>query len=144
MDVDGEKQTRTFEVRADPTMMETLADHKAREAFLVEAQEVQAKLTTSTAAFRTKLAAATGADQARMNALATKLGLVGGAAGGRGGRGGRGGGGGPAAALGGLAGAWNGSGARHGGLQPPTAQQLAVLAKAKAALVEIDKELARK
>ena len=141
MEVDGEKSTRTFDVRADPTMMETLADHQAREAFLLDVQDVQTKLEVPTATFRTRLAAATGADAVRMNALAQKLGLAGGA--GRGGRGGRGGGG-PAATLAGLAGAWNGSGARHGGLQAPSATQRAVLADAKKALIEIEKELVRK
>lgn len=141
MDVDGEKYTQQFEVRGDPTMMETVADHKARENFLLEAQDVQAKLTAATTAFRTKLAAAKGDDSTRMNAMALKLGLVQPA--GRGGRGGRGGGG-PAAALAGLPGQWNGSGARHGGLQPPSGQQKAILAQAKAALSEIEKELARR
>jgi hypothetical protein len=120
--------------------METLADHQAREAFLLEVQDVQAKLEAPTAAFRTKLASATGADATRLAALAQKLGLAGGGGRGRGGRGG----GGPAAALGGLAGAWNGSGARHGGLQVPSGTQRAVLADAKKALAEIEKELARK
>ena len=48
---------------------------------------------------------------------------------------------GPAAALAGLAGSWNGSGARHGGLQAPSGTQRAVLAQAKAALAEIEREL---
>lgn len=144
MEVDGEKQTRTFEVRADPALMETLADHKAREAFLLEAQEVQAKLEAATTAFRARLAAATGADATRLTALGQKVGIpVGAPAAGRGGRGGRGGGG-PAAALGGLAGQWNGNGARHGGLQAPTGTQRALLATAKAALAELEKEIARK
>ena len=155
MDVDGAKSVQTFEVRADPTMMETLADHKAREAFLLDVQEVQAKLTTATTAFRTKMAAAKGADSVRMNEMALKLGLVaparvgapagpGGLAGGPGGGGGFGRPRGPAAALGGLAGAWNGSGARHGGLQAPSGTQREVLARAKEALAEMEKELARK
>lgn len=83
-------------MRGDPTMMETVADHKAHESFLLDAQDVQAKLTAATTAFRTKLAAAKGDDSTRMAALAAKLGLNPPA--GRGGRGGRGGGG-PAAAL---------------------------------------------
>ena len=148
MDVDGEKSTRTFEVRADPTMMITLADHKAREAFLIDVQETQARLEPAVAAFRTKLAAATGADAARMTALAQKVGIpVGPPAAGRGGRGGRGGGGGgggPGAALGGMAGAWSGNGARHGGLQAPTGTQRAQLAAAKLALADLQAELARR
>jgi hypothetical protein len=104
------------------------------------------------------MAAAKGADSTRINELALKLGLVapprvgapagpGGLAGGPGGGGGgRGFGGlrGPGAALGQLAGAWNGSGARHGGLQAPSGTQRAVLARAKEALAEMEKELARK
>lgn len=154
MEVDGEKSTRTFQVRADPTMMETLADHKAREAFLLEVQEVQAKLTTATTAFRAKLAAAKGDDSTRIAAVAQKVGLAP-AAGGRGGRGGAGGGGGggggggrggggPAAAIAQLAGAWNGSGARHGGLQAPSGTQRAVLAQAKRTLAQIEAELKSK
>jgi hypothetical protein len=162
MDVDGVKSAQMFEVRADPTMMETLADHKAREAFLLDVQDVQSKIATATTAFRAKMAAAKDADSVRINALALKLGLVapprvggpagpagpgglaGGPGGGGGGRGGFGGPRGPGAALGQLAGAWNGSGARHGGLQAPSGTQRAVLARAKAALAEIEKELARK
>jgi len=52
-------------------------------------------------------------------------------------------GGGPAGALAQLPGAWNGSGARHGGLQTPTGTQRAVLAEAKRALADIEKELKR-
>lgn len=140
MEVDGEKQTRTFEVRADPEMMETLADHKARESFLIDVQETQAKLEAATTAFRAKVTAATGAEATRLGALATKLGLAGGGGRGRGGRGG----GGPAAALGGMAGAWNGSGARHGGLAAPTGTQRAQLAAAKVVLLELENEVAKK
>ncbi|MBC7893998.1 MAG: hypothetical protein H7066_01210, partial [Cytophagaceae bacterium] len=74
MDVDGTRRTRTFEVRGDPTMMETVADHRAREAFLLEVQDVQAKLAAATGALRTKLAGATGADSTRLDALAQRLG----------------------------------------------------------------------
>lgn len=146
MDVDGTKSTRTFEVRADPTMMETLADHKAREAFLLDVQDVQAKIATATTAFRAKMTSAKGADSVRVNALALKLGLIAPPrAAGAGGGGGRGGGAaGPGAQLGGLAGQWNGNGARHGGLQAPSGQHKAILAAAKAALLEMEKELARK
>ena len=158
MDADGVRSAQTFEVRADPAMMETLADHKAREAFLFDVQDVQARIATATTAFRARMAAAQGADSTRINALALKLGLIapprvgapggpGGLAGGPGGGGGgRGFGGprGPGVALGQLAGAWNGSGARHGGLQAPSGTQRAVLARAKETLAEIEKELARK
>lgn len=154
MDVDGEKSTRTFDVRADPMLSATLADHKAREAFLLEAQEVQAKLVTATAAFRTRLAAAaSAADTARLAPLAERLGIpvaaVRGATGGPGAGGGPGGGGGfgrprgPVAALAALPNAWNGNGARHGGLPAPSGTQRAVLEEAKAVLRDIERELAR-
>ncbi len=141
MDVDGEKSTQQFDVRGDPTMVVTDADHKARESFLLEAQDVQAKLTEATTAFRAKLGNATGEDSTRMSAIADQFGLA--PAAGRGGRGGRGGGG-PAGALAGLPGQWNGSGARHGGLARPTGTQEAILKDAKAALRELEKELARR
>jgi photosystem II stability/assembly factor-like uncharacterized protein len=150
MDVDGNKTSRTFEVRGDPTMMETVADHKARESFLLDVQETQAKIATVTTAFRVKMAAAKGADSVRVQELALKLGLVapprvaGPGAPGGGGGGGFGGQRGPGARLGGLAGAWNGSGARHGGLQAPTGTHREILAQAKAALAEMEKELSRK
>ena len=151
MDVDGEKSAQTFEVRADPAMMVSLADHKAREAFLLEAQEVQVKLTEVTTVFRARLAAATAADSLRMNPLAVRIGIAATpalGAGGPGGPGGPGGGGfgrprGPAAALAALPGAWNGNGARHGGLQAPTGTQRAVLNEAKSLLRDVEKELAR-
>ena len=140
MEVDGEKQTRQFEVRGEPGSMVTLVDHKAREAFLVEAADVQAKLTAKTIEFRAKVAAATGAEATRLQAVAQQLGLAGGGGRGRGGRGG----GGPAAALAGLPGQWNGSGVRHGSFQAPTGTQRAVLAAAKTALATMEKELAKK
>ena len=139
MDVDGERSVRTFDVRADPALLESVADHRAREAFLLDAQEVQGRLTAATATFRTRLAAARGADSTRMNALAERLGLSGGAARGQQFRRPTG----PAAALAALPGAWNGSGARHGGLQRPSKTQVAVLAQAKKMLTEIESELAR-
>ena len=73
MEVDGAKETRTFEVRSDPTTPITAAEHKAREAFLLEVADVQARLTARTTEFRAKVAAATGAEQARLTALAQKL-----------------------------------------------------------------------
>jgi photosystem II stability/assembly factor-like uncharacterized protein len=139
MEVDGAKETRTFEVRSDPTTPVTAADHKARESFLLEVADVQARLTARTTEFRAKLTAATGDEQARLTALAQKLG-IGVGAGGRGGRGGRGGGG-IAAALGGLAGQFNGSGVRHTTMQGPTGTQKAVLAEAKKVLAALDAEL---
>lgn len=140
MDADGEKSARTFVVRADPMYKETLADHKAREAFLIEAQDVLAKITEATTALRAKLNGATGADSSRMNALAVRLGIAV-APGARPGGFGRPRG--PAAALAALPGAWNGNGARHGGLPAPSGTQLATLAEAKAILRDVERELAR-
>jgi len=148
MDVDGVVSTRTFEVRADPAAMVSLADHKAREAFLLEAQEVHGKLTAATTALRARLAAASAADSARLMPLAQRLGIQPAAARAAGAPGGGFGGGfgrprGPVAALAALPGAWNGNGARHGGLQAPTGSQRAVLADAKAVLRDVERELAR-
>jgi len=44
MEAGAVKVTQRFEVRADPTSDVTLAEHRAREAFLLEVQEVQAQL----------------------------------------------------------------------------------------------------
>lgn len=142
MDVDGTTQSRSFTVRADPNAAMTVADEKAREAFLLEAQDVQAKLTAAVSEFNTKRGVATGAEAQRLNALAERLGITG-AGDGRG-RGGRGGRGGPGAALGALQGAFNGSGVRQGSLMPPTGTQRAVLAEAKRTLAELDAALGKK
>ncbi|MDH5235495.1 MAG: hypothetical protein OEW77_11090, partial [Gemmatimonadota bacterium] len=142
MDVDGTQTSQPFDVRGDPEMMETVADHRARESFLLDVQDVQARLTAATTAFRTKLAEAKGADSTRLAEMGQQLGLVSSAA--RGGRGGFGRPSGPAAALAQLPSAWNGSGARHGGLQAPSGTQRQVLKQAKQALAEIERELARR
>ncbi|MBL8959687.1 MAG: hypothetical protein JNJ98_07540, partial [Gemmatimonadetes bacterium] len=143
MDVDGTKSRQTFTVRGDPTSTITVAEHQAREAFLLEAQEVQAKLTEGIAQFRAKLGGASAADSARYAPLVQKLGMAPAAAGrGPGGGGGFGRPRGPVAALAALPGAWNGSGARHGGLQAPTGTHRKVLSDAKAALAELQRALA--
>ena len=47
LEVDGAAtESRTFEVRADPASAVTLAQHKAREAFVVEVMDLQAKVET--------------------------------------------------------------------------------------------------
>jgi hypothetical protein len=139
--VDGEKTSRNFQVRADPNGTVTVAEHIAREAFLVDVSETQTKLSARMAEFQAKRAAATGDEMTRLNAVAERLGLGGGARGGRGG-GGRGGGGGPN--LGGIIGAYTGSGVRQASFLPPTVQQKAQLAEAKALLLGLERELARK
>jgi hypothetical protein len=140
LDADGDRQSRTFTVRADPTFMGTTADQVAREAFLVDVTETQARLTARVAEFQARRAAATGAEQQRLNAVAERLGLA--AAAGRGGRGGRGGGG-PAGALAGIIGNYSGSGVRHATFLPPTGQMRAQLVEARRILAELDRELAR-
>ena len=144
MDVDGAKSRQVFTVRDDPASMVTLAEHQAREAFLLEAQEVQAKLTDGIAKFRAKLGSASAADSTRYAPLVQRLGIAP-VAGGRGPGGGGGGFGrprGPVAALAALPGAWNGNGARHGGLQAPTGTHRKVLSDAKATLAELQRALA--
>ncbi len=136
MDVDGTTSRQVFTVRDAPGSMVTLADHKAREAFLLEAADLQGKLTAAIAQFRTTLGNASAADSARYAPLIQKLGLTP-PAGGRGGGFGRPRG--PVAALAALPGAWNGNGARHGGLQAPTGTQRKVLADARALLLEVQR-----
>ncbi len=130
--------TQTFTVRGDPTSDVTLKEHKAREAFLLEATEVSAKLTAATTAFRAKLQAATGAEQQRLQAVALQLGLAPAAAGGRGGRGGRGG---PGAALQGVVSGYNGSGVRQATMKGPPGTHLQQLAIAKQALASLEAAL---
>ncbi|MBY0491945.1 MAG: hypothetical protein K2R93_19040 [Gemmatimonadaceae bacterium] len=128
---------QTFSVRGDPSSDVTLLEHKAREAFLVEATEVSAKLTAATTAFRAKLQGATGAEQQKLQAVAQKLGLAP-AAGGRGGRGGRGG---PGAGLQAAIGGYYGSGVRQASMKGPTGTHLQQLAAAKAALATLQAAL---
>jgi photosystem II stability/assembly factor-like uncharacterized protein len=128
---------QTFSVRGDPTSDVTLKEHQAREAFLVAATELSAKLTAATTAFRAKLQSATGADQQRLQAVAQQLGLAP-AAGGRGGRGGRGG---PGAGLQGAISGYYGSGVRQSTMKGPTGTHLQQLAAAKQALATLEAAL---
>ena len=128
---------QTFTVRGDPASDVTLLEHKAREAFLVEATEVSAKLTAATTAFRTKLQNATGAEQQKLQAVAQQLGLTP-AAGGRGGRGGRGG---PGAALQGVISGYYGSGVRQATMKAPPGTHRQQLANAKKALATLEAAL---
>lgn len=125
---------QSFSVRGDPTSDVTLKEHQAREAFLLEALDVSTKLTAATAAFRTKLQSATGAEQQRLQAVAQQYGLVS-AAGGRGGRGGRGG---PGAALQGVISGYYGSGVRQSTMKGPPGTHLQQLALAKQALAALE------
>jgi photosystem II stability/assembly factor-like uncharacterized protein len=143
LDVDGvATESRTFDVRADPASAVTLAQHKAREAFVVEVMELQQKVDKLTADLRTRRAALTGDAATALQALEQRLGGAGG--GGRGGgRGGRGAGGVPPVRqrLGTLIGAFVGSGARTGTLAPPTGAMREALAEAKADLAAIEAEI---
>jgi photosystem II stability/assembly factor-like uncharacterized protein len=129
-----------FTVRGDPASDITVAEHQAREAFLLEVLEVQAALTARTAAFRSRLQAATGADAERLQAVAREVGIAGGGPGGGGG--GRGGFGGPAAGLGRVVSAYTGSGVRQASLRPPTGTHRTALEAAKRALALLDEALA--
>jgi photosystem II stability/assembly factor-like uncharacterized protein len=141
LEVDGvAAESRSFEVRADPALPYTLLQHKAREAFVVEVADLQVKVEALGTDLRTRRAAASGAEAARLQTLETRL------LGGAGGRGGGGGGGrgGPQAVrakLGGIAGVYNGSGARTGSLAPPTGTMRQALVEVKAELAAVEREL---
>ena len=149
LEVDGVASgSRTFDVRADPASAVTLAQHKAREAFVVEVMALQEKVDTLAADLRTRRAALTGDAAAAVQALEQRLGAAGGGRGGRGGRGaapstGSGRAAGPPIRqrLGTLLGAYMGSGARTGTLAPPTGVMRAALAEAKADLATIEGEI---
>ncbi len=149
LEVDGVvAESRTFEVRADPVSSFTLAQHKAREAFVMEAMDLQARVDSLVTLLRARRVAATGEEATRLQALETRLvgggTPAGGGRGGAGGVGGRGGGGGPQplrqrfagfANMGGI------SGARTGTLAPPTGAVRAAMAEAKAELTALEREL---
>lgn len=148
LEVDGvAAESRTFEVRADPASAVTLAQHKAREAFVVEVMALQARAEKLVADLRARRAAATGEEAARLQALEQRL--AGG--GGRGGRGGAATPAGPAPAavpvqpvrqrLSSLINAFVGSGARTGTLSAPTGTMRDALAEAKKDLAAIELEI---
>jgi photosystem II stability/assembly factor-like uncharacterized protein len=135
-------ESRTFDVRADPASAVTLAQHKAREAFVVAAMELGARVDKLAEGLRARRAAASGDEATRLQALEQRL-VGGGAGGGRaGGGGGRGGG---AQALrqrlSALTITFTGSGARTGSLSAPTGAMTAALAAARADLATIEREL---
>ncbi|MGH7460727.1 MAG: WD40/YVTN/BNR-like repeat-containing protein, partial [Longimicrobiales bacterium] len=147
LEVDGTvTETRPFEVRNDPASAVTLAQHKARESFVVEAMDLAAKTDLLAEQIRTRRAAATGEEATRLQALEQRLvGVAGGGGGGRGaGGGGRGGGGAQPVRqrLIALSGTFTGSGARTGSLSAPTGALIAALNAAKADLAAIEKEVA--
>jgi hypothetical protein len=129
--------TQRFTVRGDPTSDVTLKEHQAREAFLLEATDVSARLTAATTAFRAKVQGATGTEQQRLQAVAQQLGLAPAV----GARGGRGGGGGPGASLQRVVSGYYGSGVRQSTMKAPSGTHLQQLATAKKALSAIEAAL---
>jgi len=104
----------------------TLAQHKAREAFLLDVQATQVQIEQRIVDLRTRRAAASGADAERFQALERRLSAGRDA---------------PRAKLGGIARTYNGTGAQQGSFFPPTTLQRQTLAEAKAELAAIEKEL---
>ena len=143
LEVDGVvAESRTFEVRADPAAPQTLAEHKVREAFVVDVMHLQARVDTLATALTARRAAAAGDDATRLQALEQLIvgaRAPGGAPGGPGG--GRGGMPGLRQRLGSLYGAFSGSGARTGTLSPPTGAMRAALVDVKADVARIEKAL---
>jgi len=125
LDVDGDTTSRAFTVRADPAANVTLAQHKARETFLVDVQSLQVQTEQRAAEVRSRRAESTGPDSARLAALERRL--TGGRESVR-------------AKLGGVARFFNGTGAEQGSFRPPTTTQRQVVAEAKAELLAVEKE----
>jgi photosystem II stability/assembly factor-like uncharacterized protein len=142
LDVDGVAiESRSFEVRSDPVSSITAAQHKAREAFVIDVMDQLARIERLATDLQTRRAAASGDEASRLQGLEQRLA---GGAGGRGGGGGGRGGSQPARQrLAGLINAFVGSGARTGSLSAPTATMAATLAEAKADLAAIEKEVRR-
>jgi hypothetical protein len=124
--VDGDTTTRAFEVRGDPGLTVTLAQHKAREAFLLDVQATQIQIEQRINDLRARRTAATGAEAERFQALERRLSAGRDA---------------PRGKLGGIARTYNGTGAQQGSFFPPTTLQRQTLAEAKAELAAIEKEL---
>jgi hypothetical protein len=153
LEVDGvAAESRAFEVRADPTSRQTLAEHKAREAFVVEVMALQARVDSLAPMLTARRTAAMGDEATRLQALEQQL--VGGRGAARPGAAGAAGAGAPAAGgggrggaqgirqrLGSLAGVYTSSGARTGTLSAPTGAMRASLTEIKADLLKIEKAL---
>lgn len=119
--VDGDSITRSFEVRGDPAANLTIAQYKARETFLLDVQETQAKIATAVIALRAKRQQATADEATRLQALEGRLMTA-------------------AGRIGRIPGSFIGSGAQQGSFAPPTGQQRALLAEAKAELASVQRE----
>jgi hypothetical protein len=126
LDVDGDTTSRTFEVRADPALTYTLAQHRAREAFLLDVQATQVRVEQVVTDLRARRTAADGADSVRLVALERRL-TTGRNA--------------PRGKLGGVARAFNGQGALQASFAPPTAVHRQALAEAKRELAVVEREL---
>jgi hypothetical protein len=126
LDVDGDTVSRTFEVRGDPMANLTVAQQKAREAFLIDVQNLQLHSEQLVATVRARRLAASGDEATRLQALERRL------------TGGRDA---PRAKLSSIAGAFNGSGAQQGSMSTPTGQQRRMFGEAKAELTAVEKEI---
>lgn len=126
LDVDGDTTSRKLEVRADPGLTLTVAQHKAREAFLLDVQAQQVKVEQLAADIRARRTGATSADSTKLVALERRL-----TAGRDAVRG----------SLGSIARSYNGSGAQQGSLMPPSTQHKEALAATKAEIAAIEREL---
>ena len=124
--VDGDSTSRTFEVRSDPALQVTVAQHKAREAFLLEVADLQKRTEERAAELRAKRGSVSGPDAERLAALERRL-----TAGRESAR----------SKLATIARAFNGTGAQQGSFMPPTATQKQLLADVKADLAAVEKEL---
>jgi photosystem II stability/assembly factor-like uncharacterized protein len=126
LDVDGDTTSRTFEVRSDPALQVTLAQHRAREAFLLDVADVQKRTEERASDIRSRRSSMTGPDAERLAALERRL--TGGRESVR-------------SKLGTITRAYNGAGAQQGSFMPPTTTQKQLLAEAKAELAAVEKEL---
>jgi photosystem II stability/assembly factor-like uncharacterized protein len=126
LNVDGDTTSRTLEVRADPMLPYTVAQHRAREAFLLAVQAAQVEVDKTLNELRTRRTGATGADSIRLATLQRRL-TAGRNA--------------PRAVLGAIARAFNGSGAQQGSFAPPSGDNRRAFSEAKTELAAIRKEL---
>ncbi len=154
LEVDGVAAgSKTFEVRADPASDVTPLQHKAREQYVFDVLDLQAKVDALTKDVAARRTAATGDTATKLQAIEARLG----AAGGGGGRGGGRAGGAAAGAgvvggappvqpvrtrLGGMLNGFTISGATTGSMKPPTAAQQTTLAGVKRDLLAIERDLA--
>jgi hypothetical protein len=123
LDVDGETSTQVLEVRSDPALAISVAQQRAREAFLLDVQATQVQVEQRARELRALRAEATGQDSAALQALERRL------------TGGRDA---PRAKLGGIARNFNGSGAQQGSFAPPTELHRQALSDAKAELAAVE------